>query len=178
MLDRESLEPCGETTAMPRPGRRDAAMLGCEVLPVLWHPRGDGEPDGERVRIYLDVSGSFHRYLPVVQWLVGQLGHQAFRPLWAWSSSVWPLGEDELRRGAVRGDPSATLIGPVLQHVPRSSKALIITDACFHLEPWMQRLVRRRSLELVFLVFGGDRKVASRLSGISREVLSVPDDTT
>ncbi len=178
MLDQESPEPCRETTAMPRPGRRDAAMLGCGVVPALWHPRGEGEPDGERVRIYLDVSGSFHRYLSLVQWLAGQLGHQAFRPLWAWSSSVWPLGENELRRGAFRGDPSATLIGPVLQHIPRSSKALIITDGCFHLEPWMERQVRRQSLDLVFLVFGGNQKVAMRLSGIAKEVLSVPEETT
>ena len=121
---------------------------------------------GPRTHVYLDVSGSMERHLPLV--------YAALRPLTAYlhpevhlfSTCIADVDLSELRRG-VRVGTGGTNVAPVTQHMLDKGvkRALFITDGWVGTVPdeHARKLADRRTRVAVAVTHGGATDFARRL---------------
>jgi hypothetical protein len=120
------------TVPFPTRSRRDV-VLGMLGSPILLH-EGSIERDGptrsgERVHVYLDVSGSISSFLPVLAGAVTDCARFVHPVVHAFSTTIADATLDELRRGRVRST-GGTDIRCVAEHARTMGvrRAVIITD--------------------------------------------------
>jgi len=160
---------CERDTLLPvdRGGDRRAAVqraLGHEPLLFASTVAQRGPVFAERVRVYLDVSGSMQAVLPPLYAALAGCLEQAEPIVWGFSTEVAPLTHAQLRRG-VRLTTGGTGIDAVTEHLlkDRARRALVVTDG------WVGRIpahhlarMRRERVRLVAAVTAqGDPGFAS-----------------
>ena len=122
------------TTLAPFPSRsRRDVVLGILGSPILLHegttPRPAFDRTGERVHVYLDVSGSMMHDLPVLAGAVTECARFVHPVVHAFSTAVADATLDEVRRGRLP-TTGGTDIACVAEHARRTGvrRAVIITD--------------------------------------------------
>jgi hypothetical protein len=111
------------------PGDR-RAFLRAQWSPFLPEAAWDGQrrqPEGT-AQVYLDVSGSMDREMPILITLLNRLGRHIRRPFWAFSNEVAPA---LIERGVLKTETTGgTSMACVLEHVARTrpDAAIVVTD--------------------------------------------------
>ena len=120
------------TTPLPSSARRDV-VLGLLGSPFLLHERSIDAPGrvraGDRVHVYLDVSGSVHGILPALSGAVTDCARFVHPVVHAFSTEVAETTLPDLRKGRIR-TTNGTDIRCVADHARRNrvTRAVIITD--------------------------------------------------
>ncbi len=141
-------------------------MLGFE--PLLWADEATRVQRSpvERVRVYLDLSGSMDRVLPALYAaLAGCL--DLVEPLvWGFSNGIAPLTHAQLRAG-VRLTTGGTDIEAVTDHLldAGARRALVVTDGWVGLVPddHRRRLAQQRVKLVAAITEGGDAGFAEAI---------------
>lgn len=144
--DRRSLArreaSCSYRIPVLSPGDR-RAFLRAQWSPFLPEAAWEGQSqqrDGT-AQVYLDVSGSMDREMPLLIGLLNRLGRQIRRPFWAFSNEVAPA---VIEKGVLKtATTGGTSMACVLEHVAqtRPEAAIVVTDG--YIEALDPRLVAR-----------------------------------
>ena len=104
-------------------------------LRALWSPflpeaawEGRRQQRDGTAQVYLDVSGSMDREMPIIVNLLNRLGRHIRRPFWAFSNNVAPA---VIERGTLRTSTTGgTSMACVLEHVAttKPDAAIVVTD--------------------------------------------------
>lgn len=96
---------------------------------IAWHTTYK-QPIGS-VQIYLDVSGSMNPFLEALVGLLAQFSSHIRKPLWAFSTSVYParITNGKLDTQTTGGTSLACVFDHIRKTAPK--KALIVTDGFF-----------------------------------------------
>jgi len=119
-------------TPIPSMARRSMVLraLGAETLlhpgPVTWRHRVS---TGEKVRVYLDVSGSMNSMLKTLYGAVLDCGELVYRRVHLFSTKIADISLAELKAGKC-SSTGGTDIGCVAEHMAHNNvkRALIVTD--------------------------------------------------
>lgn len=149
--------------------RRAAVLEACGGEPLLF--MGEGvRPScqrGERVHVYLDVSGSMNGVIAPLYAALTRLTTWMTPKLHLFSTSVKDITQEELRRG-VGATTDGTNISVVTSHMVQHGirRALVVTDGWVGRVPseHMAELARRKGRFGVVLSAGGDPAFAQDLS--------------
>ena len=123
----------------PGDRRAFARALWSPLLPeATW--LGARRTQGASAQVYLDVSGSMNREMPLIIALLARLGSHVRRPFWAFSDVVAPA---VIRDGQLHADTTGgTSMACVLRHLAetRPRAAVVVTDG--YIESLTQAQVR------------------------------------
>lgn len=122
----------GVTTAIPHSSRRSVVLRALGYEPMLHtcsiaHPRA--VPSGERVHVYLDVSGSMDTIKSALYGAVLDCADMLHPVIHLFSTMVADISTAELRRGVCQST-GGTCISCVAAHMQKNAvrRAVIITD--------------------------------------------------
>lgn len=129
---RDSFTTVASMGAVPRLSRRGVVLRALGATPLLHEnpiPLRRRLPDGERVHVYLDVSGSLHELVPTLYGAILSCRDLVHPVVHTFSTAVADLTLGELRRGKVR-TTGGTDITCVAEHVRenRIRRAVVVTD--------------------------------------------------
>lgn len=156
-------------TPLPQAGDRRAhlqRLMGTE--PLWWQGLllQEGRKPAGQVAVYLDVSGSMARWLPVLLEALTQSAALVRWPLFGFSTEVHPLTRTDLAAGRFRST-GGTHIACVARHLVESrvARAVVITDGDVREVPsaLAQRLRRAKPRVRVGLLDGCDGSFCARL---------------
>jgi hypothetical protein len=149
--------------------RRAAVLEACGAEPLLFAgelPRRSFSR-GERVHVYLDVSGSMEGLIAPLYAALAQLSGWMTPMLHLFSTVVKDITQDDLRRG-VGSTTGGTSIAVVTEHMVRHGvrRALVVTDGWVGGVPTehAHALARRKGRFGIALTAGGDPDFAQALN--------------
>jgi len=127
--------------------RRDLALLACGHTPVLYRfGLGITQP---RLKVYMDVSGSMHAYLPYIPFISEQLKEHADR-FFQFSTELVEVDADEKYYYSTGG----TRYDIVAKHILRNSfrSVIIVTDETDSISPELKEQLKVNVEELYLVV--------------------------
>lgn len=161
------------TTPMYAPGRSDWLALALGFWPTLFHgDRFDTADDDLCAQVYVDVSGSFDRYLARVCGLLLALSDEVGRVVHQFSNRVADATLDELARG-VKRTTGGTDFDCVFEHAAerRHRRIVVVTDGIGGLNAGLADAFRASGASLYLVLLGGDvgmARVWSPLPALAR----------
>ena len=166
---RLTVEPAPMSLPHRTQGDRRAAVLeACGTEPVFFAGANPGPAwlRGERIHVYLDVSGSMDGVIAPLYAALAHLTELLTPRIHLFSTQVWDITQVELRQGkgaTTSGTDIAIVTGHLVAHGIR--RALVVTDGWVGTVPpeHARTLARRKGRFAVALTQGGDPNFAAAL---------------